>query len=151
MGQKLLGVITDLSAPDAKTIKMVLKQPYGLVLESLGKTSSNVPFMMPKAQASVDPNTQLTDAVGSGPFMFKKDEWKPGEKAVYVKNPKYKPRSEPASALSGGKVAKVDRVEWVWIPDTQTQVNALLSGEVDMIEIVPPDLLPLLQKDKNIK
>src|SRR5215813_222784 len=67
-GQKLLGVITDLSAPDAKTIKMVLKQPYGLVLESLGKTSSNVPFMMPKAQASVDPNTQLTDAIGSGPF-----------------------------------------------------------------------------------
>src|SRR5215467_8887204 len=151
MGQKLMSVMADLSAPDAKTIKMVLKQPYGLVLESLGKSSSNVPFMMPKEQASVDPNTQLTEAVGSGPFMFKKDEWKPGEKAVYVKNPKYKPRSEPASALSGGKVAKVDRVEWVWIPDTQTQVNALLNGEVDMIEIVPPDLLPLLQKDKNIK
>ena len=33
MGQKLMGVVTDLSAPDAKTIKMVLKQPYGLVLE----------------------------------------------------------------------------------------------------------------------
>src|SRR5262249_44398910 len=148
MGQKLMSVMTDLSASDAKTIKMVLKQPYGLVLESLGKSSSNVPFMMPKEQASVDPNTQLTEAVGSGPFMFKKDEWKPGEKAVYVKNPKYKPRSEPASALAGGKV---DRVEWIWIPDTQTQVNALLGGEVDLIEIVPPDLLPLLQKDKAIK
>jgi peptide/nickel transport system substrate-binding protein len=110
MGQKLLSVVADLSAPDAKTIKMVLKQPYGLVLESLGKTSSNVPFMMPKEQASVDPNTQLTEAIGSGPFIFKKDEWKAGEKAVYVKNPKYKPRSEPASAMSGGKVVKVDRV-----------------------------------------
>ena len=85
MGQKLLGVVTDLSAPDAKTIKMVLKQPYGLVLESLGKSSSNVPFMMPKEIASTDPNTQITDATGSGPFIFKKDEWKAGEKAVYVK------------------------------------------------------------------
>ena len=151
MGQKLLGVVTDLSAPDAKTIKMVLKQPYGLVLESLGKSSSNVPFMMPKQVASTDPNTQITDATGSGPFIFKKDEWRAGEKAVYVKNPKYKPRSEPVSGLSGGKIAKVDRIEWVTIADTQTQVNALINGEVDLVEIVPPDLLPLLAKEKNVK
>ena len=151
MGQKLMGVIADLSAPDARTIKMVLKQPYGLVLQTLGKSSSNVPFMMPKAIASTDPNTQITESIGSGPFIFKKDEWKAGEKAVYVKNPKYKPRAEPASGLAGGKVAKVDRVEWMTIPDQQTQVNALIGGEVDLVEIVPPDLLPLLAKEKNIK
>ncbi|HEY6718690.1 MAG TPA: ABC transporter substrate-binding protein, partial [Reyranella sp.] len=119
--------------------------------ESLGKSSSNVPFMMPKEIASTDPNTQITDATGSGPFIFKKDEWKAGEKAVYLKNPKYKPRSEPASGLAGGKVAKVDRVEWLTIPDTSTQVNALINGEVDLVEIVPPDLLPLLAKEKNVK
>ncbi len=151
MGQKLMGVVTDLSAPDARTIRMVLKQPYGMVLESLGKSSSNVPFMMPKQVASTDPNTQITDATGSGPFIFKKDEWRAGEKAVYVRNPKYKPRNEPASGLAGGKVAKVDRVEWLVLPDTQTQVNALINGEVDLVEIVPPDLLPLLAKDKNVK
>ena len=151
MGQKLLANTAELSAPDAKTIKMVMKQPYGLVLQSLGKAGSNVPFMMPKRVADTDPNTQITDATGSGPFIFKKDEWKPGEKAVYLRNPKYKPRSEPASGAAGGKIAKVDRVEWITIVDQQTQVNALLNGEIDLIEIVPPDLLPLLQKDKNIK
>lgn len=151
MGQKLMSETASLTAPDAKTIKLVLKEPYGLVLESLGKSSSNVAFMMPKRVADTDPNTQITDATGSGPFIFKKDEWKPGEKAVYVRNPRYKPRNEPPSGLAGGKIAKVDRVEWITIPDQQTQVNALLNGEVDLIEIVPPDLLPLLQKDKNIK
>jgi peptide/nickel transport system substrate-binding protein len=151
MGQKLMGEVASLTAPDAKTIKMVLKEPYGLVLESLGKSSSNIPFMMPKRVAETDPNTQITDTTGSGPFIFKKDEWKPGEKAVYVKNPKYKPRNEPPSGLAGGKVAKVDRVEWIWIADQQTQINALLNGEVDLVEIVPPDLLPLLQKEKAIK
>jgi peptide/nickel transport system substrate-binding protein len=151
MGQKLMGVVGELSAPDAKTIKMVLKEPYGLVLDSLGKPSANIPFMMPKRVADTDPNTQITDYTGSGPFIFKKDDWKPGEKAVFVKNPKYKPRSEPASGLAGGKVVKVDRVEWITIPDQQTQVNALLNGEIDLIETVPPDLLPLLQKDKSVK
>ena len=151
MGQKLMSFTTELSAPDAKTIKMVLREPYGLVLDSLGKASANIPFMMPKRVAETDPNTQITDYTGSGPFIFKKDEWKPGEKAVYVKNTKYKPRNEPPSGLAGGKVVKVDRVEWITIPDQQTQVNALLNGEIDMVEIVPVDLLPLLQKDKNVK
>jgi peptide/nickel transport system substrate-binding protein len=151
MGQKLMSEVTELSAPDAKTIKMVLKEPYGLVLDSIGKASANIPFMMPKRVAETDPNTQITDYTGSGPFIFKKDEWKPGEKAVYIRNPRYKPRNEPPSGLAGGKVAKVDRVEWITIPDQQTQVNALLSGEIDLIEIVPPDLMPLLQADKNIK
>jgi len=151
MGKKLMSVVAELGAPDARTIKMVLKEPYGLVLDSLAKPSANIPFMMPKRIADTDPNTQITDYTGSGPFIFKKDEWKPGEKAVFVKNTRYKPRSEPANGLSGGKVVKVDRVEWVTIPDQQTQVSALLNGEIDMVENVPPDLLPLLQKDRNVK
>ena len=104
-----------MKAVDAKTFTMTLKEPYGLVLQSLGKPSSNVPFMMPKRVAETDPNTQIKaeDVIGSGPFIFKRDEWKPGEKMVYVKNPKYKPRAEPASGLAGGKVVKVDRVEWL--------------------------------------
>jgi len=150
MGQKLLANAAELVAADPRTIRLVLKQPYGLVLQSLAKSGSNVPFMMPKRVAETDANTQIQDATGSGPFIFAKDQWKPGEKAVYVKNAKYKPRSEPASGLAGGKVVKVDRVEWIWIPEAQTQVNALLNGEIDLIEILSPDLLPLLEKDPNI-
>jgi peptide/nickel transport system substrate-binding protein len=151
MGQKLLSYVADFSAPDAKTIRMTLKEPYGLVIQTLAKPGANVPFMMPKRVAETDPTKQITDYTGSGPFIFKQDEWRAGEKVVYVKNPKYQPRGEPASGLAGGKVAKVDRVEWIWIADAQTQVNALLKGEVDIIEAPPHDLLPLLASDKNVE
>jgi peptide/nickel transport system substrate-binding protein len=153
MGQKMMASVSDFEVVDAKTFKMKMKEPYGLVLQSLGKPSSNVPFMMPKRVAETDPNTQIkpTDVIGSGPFIFKVEEWKPGEKTVYVKNPKYKPRPEPASGLAGGKVVKVDRVEWIAMPDAQTQVAALQNGEIDMIESPGHDLLPLLAADKNIK
>lgn len=150
MGQKLLGVTQELAVVDQKTFKLVLKEPYGLVLQSLGKPSSNVPFMMPKRVADGDPMQQISDFTGSGPFVFKRDEWKPGDKTVYVKFAKYKPRGEPANGLSGGKVVKVDRVEWLAIPDHQTAVNALLAGEIDYIEAPPHDLLPVLKKDKAI-
>ncbi len=67
-----------------------------------------------------------------------------------MRNPDYKPRAEPPSGLAGGKVAKVDRVEWLAIPDHQTAVNALLAGEIDYIEAPPHDLKPLLLADRNI-
>jgi peptide/nickel transport system substrate-binding protein len=53
--------------------------------------------------------------------------------------------------MAGGKVVKVDRVEWIAMPDVQTQVAAIQNGEIDMIEAPGHDLLPLLAKDKNIK
>ena len=106
---------------------------------------------MPKRIAETDPFKQIEDATGSGPFIFVKNEWKPGEKTVYVKNPKYKPRSEPPSGLAGGKIAKVDRVEWVAMSDQQTAVNALIKGEIDMIESPQHDLFKVLEADKNVK
>src|SRR5215470_5033450 len=151
MGQKMMSFVKDFAVVDAKTFKIHLKEQTGLVLPALGKPSSNVPFMMPKRVADTLASEQISDFVGSGPFVFKKDEWKPGDKAVYVKFAQYKPRSEPASGLAGGKVAKVDRVEWRAIPDHQTAVNALLAGEVDMIESPPHDLLPVLKADANVK
>jgi peptide/nickel transport system substrate-binding protein len=151
MGQKLLAFTKEMKAVDDKTFELILNEPYGLVLESLGKPSSNVPFIMPKRVAETPASEQISDFTGSGPFVFKKDEWKPGDKTVYVKFDKYKPRSEPAIGLAGGKKVNVDRVEWLAIPDHQTAVNALLAGEIDFIEAPPHDLLPVLKEDKSIQ
>ena len=51
MGQKLMSYVADLAAPDARTIRMTLKAPYGLVLQTLANPGANVPFMMPKRVA----------------------------------------------------------------------------------------------------
>jgi peptide/nickel transport system substrate-binding protein len=151
MGQKMMSFVKDLVVVDPKTFKIVLKEQTGLVLPALGKPSSNVPFMMPKRVADTPASEQISDFTGSGPFVFKKDEWKPGDKAVYVKFAQYKPRPEPGSGLAGGKVVKIDRVEWRAISDHQTAINALLAGEIDYIESPPHDLLPVLKKDANVK
>ena len=131
---------------------MVLKEPYGLVLEALGKTGANVPFMMPKRVAETDAqHARSTTPPARARSSSRRDEWKAGrEGGLSSRIPKYKPRAEPPSGLAGGKVAKVDRVEWIWIADPQTQVNALLNGEIDLIQITPYDLLPLIDKSKDV-
>ncbi len=150
MGQQLFGAMESLTAADAKTFVMKFTEPYGLVLESIGKISSNVPFMMPERIAKTDPFKQIEEYIGSGPFMFKKDEWVPGSKVVYVKFDDYVPRSEPPSAAAGGKVAKVDRVEWTYFPDQTTAMNALISGEIDFFEQPANDLAPILEVQEDI-
>jgi ABC-type transport system substrate-binding protein len=75
--------------------------------------------------------------VGSGPFKFVKEEFEPGHRVVYVKNTDYVPRKEPPSWASGGKVVKVDRVEWLYIPDAMTKATALNNGEADWWENPP--------------
>src|SRR2546422_269258 len=151
MGQKMMGFVKELSVVNAKTFKIVLNEPTGLVLGALGKPSSNVPFMMPRRVAETDPNTQISDTTGSGPFIFRKDEWKPGDKAVYVKNPNYKPRAEAPSGLAGGKGGRGDRVEGKWGSAHPTPINATPARQVDMIETPPHDLLPVLKADANVK
>jgi len=134
LGTKLFSFVDAIEVVNAKTFRIKLKEPYGLMLETLGKTATSAPFIMPRRVAETAADKQIDDTTGSGPFIFKKDEWKPGERVVYVKNPRYKPRAEPPNFLAGGKVAKVDRIEWVIIKDAQTMVNALVAGEVDLIE-----------------
>jgi peptide/nickel transport system substrate-binding protein len=150
VGQQLFNFIDDLSASDAKTIVMKLKAPYDYVLPSLGQLSSYVPFMLPKRIAETDPNKQIQEYIGSGPFIFKKDEFIPGKKAVYVKNTAYVPRSEPPSLAAGGKVVKVDRVEWISYPSQAKAVDALLANKVDYLEEVSPKFIPRLERNKNI-
>src|SRR5256885_5293189 len=123
MGQKLMIFVERMDAPDAKTFRIFLREACGFVLEALGKPSSNVPFIMPKRVADTPADKQINDFTGSGPFVFSKDAWKPGEKVVYIRNTKYKPRDEPATGTAGGKLVKVDRVEWVIMKDAQTASN----------------------------
>ena len=151
LGQQLMALTKSLEASDGKTVTLTLTRPWGLVLEALGKPSSNVPFIMPARIAKTPADTAITDATGSGPFIMKRDEWVPGSKVVYVKNAKYVPRSEAPSGLAGGKVAKVDRVEWRYIPDAQTALNALQAAEIDIFEEVPPDFLPTLKGNAKIR
>ncbi|MBM3596729.1 MAG: ABC transporter substrate-binding protein [Alphaproteobacteria bacterium] len=148
-GYPMMQRAQSLTAKDELTFELVFKEKFGPVLEMLAEPSLP-PFIMREKDAMTDPFQQVAEPIGSGPFIFVKDEWVPGSKVVYRKNPDYKPRSEPSDGFSGGKVVKVDKVEWIYIPDTNTAVQALISGEVDAIEQPPYDLMPQMKRDRNI-
>jgi peptide/nickel transport system substrate-binding protein len=150
LGQKLMESVDKMSVAGDTAFTITLKSPFPLTIDALAKLSNNTPFMMPERLAKTDAFTQVTDATGSGPFKFVKEEWVPGSKAVYVKNTDYVPRKEPPSFAAGGKVVKIDRVEWLYMPDAATASAALNAGEVDWYEQPPADIVQVFAKNPEI-
>ncbi|WP_158970152.1 ABC transporter substrate-binding protein [Chachezhania sediminis] len=150
-GQMINDRMASLEATGDKTFVLTLTEPFPYTLEAMAKVSSLALFMMPERIASAPANEAITEFVGSGPFKFVADEFQPGVKVVYEKFDDYVPAPGPRSWFSGAKDVLVDRVEWVTMPDAQTTMNALMNGEIDFMESVPVDLLPLLEGMPGIK
>jgi peptide/nickel transport system substrate-binding protein len=149
-GQTMMKRVKDTPVVDDKTFKIVLSEPYGLVIDALAKIAPSICYMMRRKDAETDPGQQVRETVGSGPFLYNRDETRPGNRHVYDRNPNYVPRAEPPSAMSGGKVAKLDRVIFENIADEQTALSALQAGEIDFYEVPPQDLIDDLKKDPNL-
>ena len=101
MGQKMMSFVAEMTETGANTFRFTLNEPTGLIIQALGKPSSNVPFIMPARVAATPPGEQISEYVGSGPYVFLEDEWKPGDKAEFAKFEDYKPRDEPGDGLAG--------------------------------------------------
>jgi peptide/nickel transport system substrate-binding protein len=150
MGAMIKAVENELAVVDDRTFRWSLNKPFPKLLLALGKVSAPCCFVMPERIAATDPFRQIGDYVGSGPMRFVRSEWVPGARPVFERFGGYVPRAEPASWLAGGKRILADRIEWIVMPDPATAAAALQSGEVDWLEQVLPDLVPLLRKNRNV-
>src|SRR6188508_470690 len=107
-GQHMMQRVKDISKKDDKTFVIALKEPYGLVTDLMAKTATPMLYIMRKKEAETDPNQQITEYIGSGPFTYNKEQTQQGQRYVYDRNPNYVSRSEPATGMAGAKQVKVD-------------------------------------------
>lgn len=150
-GKKLNELGMALAATDERSFTLTLREKWPLALETMAKSFGSPLFVMREKEASTDPNTLVTEVVGSGPFRFVPGEWVSGSRIVYARNPDYVPRPEKPSFYAGGKAPKVDRVEWHIIPDQTTAVAAVGRGEVDILDFTSVDLVPVLQRNPDVR
>lgn len=151
VGTKLASYASGVEAVDGKTFEIRLKRPFPAMLFALGSGVAMIPVVMRAKDIETDPTKPITTAIGSGPFRFNHGARVSGALTVFDRNTDYVPRKEAPDGLAGARLAKVDRVEWRVIPDASTAAAALQAGEVDMWEQPALDLLPLLERNRNIK
>jgi len=148
-GQVLWSRVDELTPLDDRRFRFRLKRPFPLLTLAIGQTQ-NPCFMMPERVAATDPFQQTRETIGSGPFRFLRDEWNPGQRAAWARNDAYVPRQEPVDGLAGGRVPRIERVEWTIITDPATSANAMVTGEQDYWEYPLHDLLPMLRRARDV-
>jgi peptide/nickel transport system substrate-binding protein len=120
--------VDTITAPDANTVTITMKKPDASFLEKLAVI---------KVLAKENIGELSTHPIGTGPFMFK--EWLIGQHLMLVKNPDYFVKGLP----------KLDAVEFKPMPDDETRVVALKTGQVDFIEQVPARYIKELGEGAN--
>jgi len=148
LGQTLFNLLSAIDAVNDTQIRISLSRPFSLLPYVLASAASSI---MPERLAQTPDNVAIKEVVGSGPFRFLPEKWISGSKVEYAKAMGYVPRTEGiASNTAGPKIAHVNALNWLIIPDRATAVAALQNNEVDGIELVDNDFIPILRKNPNI-
>ena len=150
-GQTAASFVDEWTTADDRTVKVKLKRPFALLADAIGKPNGMVPVIMPEHLARTDPNKQVTEMIGSGPYRFIAGEFVQGSNVAYQRFDGYVPRQEAPEWTTGGKVARIERIEWKVISDPSTVAAALQNQEVDWWEQVQPDLLPLVKRMSHLR
>ena len=139
-----------ITVQDDYTFTLNLKEATGLAIDALGPqgfgprliTADWYDNYTSDESAEGPPN-------GTGPFEF--EEWLPGDRWSAVRYEDYSPHPDPSNGNSGAHTAYVDRMIYSEIPDQTTRVAALQTGEVDVVQEFPAELLSRLEADPKVE
>jgi peptide/nickel transport system substrate-binding protein len=129
-------VIADIKTPDDKTVVITTSAPSAPLLSTLAMFAASI---LPEKVVKEEGDEFGTKPVGAG--AFKLETWAHGEKVVLVRNPNYWEASR----------VKLDKVEWLYVPDDNTRILKLQAGEVDAAIFVPFNMVAQLKQDANIQ
>jgi peptide/nickel transport system substrate-binding protein len=125
--------VAGVSAPDALTVKITVKQPTPNLLVNIGGFKG----MAIVQRKNVETGAIATHPIGTGPFAFKTA--KGGDSITLVANRSY---WGGAPAISG--------VTFRFIPEPSTALSALQAGEIDWTDSVPTQRVDELKGDNSI-
>ncbi|MCE4600394.1 MAG: glutathione ABC transporter substrate-binding protein [Desulfurococcales archaeon] len=126
--------IKEVKVVDDYTVEFILKRPFGAFLYHLAHGAAAI--MSPKSILSGDP---AKHPVGTGPYML--EEWVPGDRIVLKAFDGY---------WNKDKAPKFKKVIFKIVPDDQTRMRLLQSGDVDIALRIPPQYVKELNATEGI-
>jgi peptide/nickel transport system substrate-binding protein len=127
------GGIKSYRKDDDFTVSITTAQPDATFYYRIGNLGMSSPARW--RDVGGDWNKFAEHPSGTGPWML--DKLAPRERAELVRNPHY---------WNPERIPKLDRLILFAMPDANTRVAALLSGQVDWVEAPPPDTVPRLKQ-----
>ncbi len=150
-GKDLFNYVTEggLRAVDKYTVELKLKEKVAIVLINLA-VANNFAAIYPKEIAEkFPPQEKATEFIGTGPYKLV--EWKPDQHIRMVRFDDYKPRSEKRNGYGGAKIAYIDQIDWLPVPDVATRVAQIETGELQLADDLIADSYDRLKNSANAR
>jgi len=135
-GSKDDRVIKEIKAADELTVEFTLNKPQAPFLQNIAMSF----FAIGSPKAIKEKKEEYKRSpVGTGPYKFV--EWKPNDSITLDKNKDYWRKGLP----------KNDKLIIRSIPDNSARLQALQSGQLDLMEDVNPSDLGIVEKDDKLQ
>ncbi|WP_099352802.1 ABC transporter substrate-binding protein [Fredinandcohnia onubensis] len=129
-------VIKEVIAEDDFTVKFILNRPQAPFLKNLAMSPFGIasPTALEKFGGDF-----MKNPVGTGPFKFV--EWKENDRITLEKNADYWMEGYP----------KLEKIIFRSIPENSARLNALLAGEIDLMDGVNPSDLTQIEGNPDLQ
>lgn len=128
-------IIDTATASDDKTLVVKLKSKSVPFITMMALPNASV---LPKKVVEANPDAFAEKPVGSGAFTV--EDWKRGDRIILKKNPNY---------WDAGHVS-LDGVEWIVIPDDNTRMLNVQTGQIDVAITVPFSRVAEMKKNPDL-
>jgi len=136
LGQLAAKATKDISAKDAHTVVIHLTRPLGLLPVYLA-SPNNMAAIMPKALLEKSGDKPVQEWIGTGPYRMQ--DWKPDAYVRLVRWDKYASPGTPLNGYAGRRTAYVDQIDILPVPDANTRLAGMKSGEYHLAFNIPAD------------
>lgn len=131
----LFALVDHTDAVDEYTVKVVLKEPFGAMLNNFAHPAAMM--ISPKALKEYGKDVSK-HPVGTGQYVFK--DWVQGDHLTVTKNPDYWQKGQP----------KLDGITFKNVPENGARIAMLKTGEADFIYPVPTEEAKALNGQNGI-
>jgi peptide/nickel transport system substrate-binding protein len=133
-------------AIDDLTVKFRLAAPAPVFLSTMARADCDAAGIA--HPESVDASGNWVKAIGTGPFKL--TDWRRNQQIELAKHAEYAAREEPADGYAGRKLAKIDRIRFLVVPDPATIKAAMLTGDLDLWPSTDPKYAKELEATKKL-
>jgi peptide/nickel transport system substrate-binding protein len=147
-GRLIYGRMESIEATDDSTFTMTFTEPTGVLPSFLARSEA---MILPASIAEAAGEDQLTleQLIGTGPFRI--EEHLVDRHLRLVRFEEYSARDEEPDGRAGRKVAYLDAIEIIPVPDESVRANGVLTGEYHFADSVPADFFDTLDQDPSVE
>lgn len=145
-GKSAAAFIEAITVKDAATVVITLKQPYA-PLPALLAMNNGAAVVVPKSV--IDGVNPLKAMIGTGPYKLL--EHKPDQYIRLVRFDRYVSPKGPADGYGGARVAEIDELRFVPVPNATTRAEGIVAGQFQFADSLPSEMKPRIDAAAGLK